>query len=442
MPNAIFSYVTKEHKHESSALSIFRKSLIYPPLNRLVIFERSTNMSKESSDDLIVKSAPHITGTMTKTRLMLYTFVALLIITVVTAVLWWPVMAPTDGQIAAFQSAGVQLNATQMSLGLIVLINAGIAVGLAVGIDALIHKVASDAELNTMSAAVFGLIVTLSYSLGIPAMATKFDLIEMGTLSAPGAFIYVAVITVIGLVVFKKIAGLAGRKYVNPAATAKLIVLLPFISSVFLAADHFAAYTGTAAGLGVPLLAGPIGWGGALHGNGLASFATYLAGCYANPAITTPLATTDNISSLMILLKFHGWTGGASSLAVIIVGIGLFVVARKYIKWRVTLAYFLSIAVMSVIMSTVYADQDLLLRLLFEVFIGSSIFLGFFMATDPATTPFTGSGQIIFGVGLGVLTVVIQTYMNFFGGSLLALIIMNLTVPLLDRVGIHKPFGR
>jgi electron transport complex protein RnfD len=64
------------------------------------------------------------------------------------------------------------------------------------------------------------------------------------------------------------------------------------------------------------------------------------------------------------------------------------------------------------------------------------------MATDPASTPFSGTGQIIFGVGLGVLTVLIQTYMNFFGGSLLALIIMNLTVPLIDRVKIGKPFGR
>jgi electron transport complex protein RnfD len=93
-------------------------------------------------------------------------------------------------------------------------------------------------------------------------------------------------------------------------------------------------------------------------------------------------------------------------------------------------------------MSTVYADSDFVTRLLFEVFIGSSIFLGFFMATDPATTPLTSIGQIIFGVGLGILTVLIQTYMNFFGGSLLALLIMNLTVPLLDRVGVHKPFGR
>ncbi|HKZ88461.1 MAG TPA: RnfABCDGE type electron transport complex subunit D [Candidatus Bathyarchaeia archaeon] len=398
-------------------------------------------MSKESSNDLVVKSAPHITGTMTKTRLMLYTFVALLIITVVTAVLWWPVTTPTEGQIAAFKLT----NVWALPLGLIVLINAGIAVGISVGIDAALHKVTADSELNTMSAAVFGLIVTLSYSLGVPAMTTGSDVLPVASLSAPGAFFYVAVISLIGLVLFKKLAGLAGRKYVNPAATAKLIVLLPFIASIFLAKEHFASYT--EGGLSLPLLAGPLGWGTApnflaIGNNGLASFATYLAGSYANPAVTTPVATPDNISSLLILTKFHGWTGGASSLAVIIVGIGLFVVARKYIKWRITLAYFLSIAVMSMIMSTVYADQDLLLRLLFEVFIGSSIFLGFFMATDPATTPFTGIGQIIFGVGLGVLTVVIQTYMNFFGGSLLALIIMNLTVPLIDRVGIHKPFGR
>jgi len=76
---------------------------------------------------------------------------------------------------------------------------------------------------------------------------------------------------------------------------------------------------------------------------------------------------------------------------------------------------------------------------MFELFIGSSIFLAFFMATDPATTPLTYSGQMIFGVGLGVLTVLIQTYMNFFGGSILALIIMNLTSPMLDKVGVLRP---
>ena len=61
------------------------------------------------------------------------------------------------------------------------------------------------------------------------------------------------------------------------------------------------------------------------------------------------------------------------------------------------------------------------------------------MVTDPATTPLTYTGQAIFGVGVGVLTVIIQTYMNFLGGSILALVIMNLTTPLLDNVGLPKP---
>ena len=390
-------------------------------------------MSKENPQDLVIKSAPHITGTMSKNRLMQYTFVALLVITAITAILWWSTPSPTNTQIDTLKLT----NVWQMPLGLVVVINALIAIGIAVGADALLHKVASDSQLNIWSSAVFGLIVTLSYSLGVPSMAQAADVMPIDTLTAPNAFLYVAIISLLGLVVFKKLQGIGGRKYVNPAAAAKFIVLLPFIGSVFLAKDHFAAFT--AGGLGVPSLAGAIGGGSAPVGtNGVASFATYLQGCYSNPAGTS----LPDVNTLMILEKFHGWTGGASAIAVIVVGIALFVLARKYIKWRVTVAYFISIFAMSIIMSALYADSDMMTRLLFEIFIGSSIFLGFFMATDPATTPFTGTGQIIFGVGLAVLTVLIQTYMNFFGGALLALLIMNLTVPLLDRVGIHKPFGR
>jgi electron transport complex protein RnfD len=387
----------------------------------------------ESSKDLFVKPAPHITGTMSKNRLMQYTFIALLIIAIVSAILWWPVTSPTNTQIDAFSLT----NVWQMPLGAIVLLNALVAIGVAVGADALLHKVASDSELNIWSSAVFGLIVTLSYSLGLPSMAQATDMMPLDTLTAPYAFVYVALISLIGLVVFKKLQGIGGRKYVNPAAAAKFLVLLPLIGSVFLAKDHFASLD--AGGLGVPSLAGPIGGGATAIGtNGLASFTTYLQGCYSNPLVAVP----PDVNSLMILDKFHGWTGGASSIAVIVVGLALFLIARKYIKWRVSLAYFVSIIVLSVILSTLYADSGLMTRLLFEVFIGSSIFLGFFMATDPATTPFTGAGQIIFGIGLAILTILIQTYMNFFGGSLLALLIMNLTVPLLDRVGVHKPFGR
>lgn len=385
--------------------------------------------SVEKPKDLVVTPPPQITGAMSKTRLMTYTFGALLAITIITAALWWPVQTPAATQIQFIPGLA---NALVMPLGAILLVNALIAVGVAVLSDFIIGKAAADSEVNTMSAAVFGLIVTLCYSLGVPGMAMGMDMIPIDTLMAPGCFIYVALISFIGLVVFKKIQGMKGRKFVNPAAAAKFLVLLPFLFSVFLVKEHWAPYAADGSGgIGTPQLAGVI------DSVGPTSFGTYLQGCYGDPNLMVQPST----ESLMLLTKYHGWPGGASSIAVIIVGIVFILLTRNYFKWKITATYFASVTAMSLIMTGVYGG-DPITRLLFELFIGSSIFLGFFMATDPATTPFTGMGQIIFGVGLGVLTVIIQTYMNFFGGSLLALLIMNLTVPLLDRVGIHKPFGR
>jgi electron transport complex protein RnfD len=360
-------------------------------------------------------SKPKEYSYMTKDKLMTYTFVALLVITVVSAALW------------------SQASDQGWNLGETVAITALIAVGVAVGVDALLYKIVSDSPLNTMSAAVFGLIVADSYSLGVPGMASAVDVIPKDLLSAPQCFIYVAVISLIGLVFFKKVQGLFGRKLVNPAAAAKFVVLLPFLGSIFLAVDHYAKYSASTGGLGVPNLAGPIG-NTIINGNGINSFVGYLQSCYSNPAATQ----YSSLEQIMVLQKFHGWVGGASSLAVIIVGIALFALARRYIKWRITVVYFVGIVLMSLLMTGVYGG-DAYVRILFEVFIGSSIFLGFFMATDPASTPLTYNGQIIFGVGLAVLTVLIQTYMNFFGGSLLALLIMNFTSPTLDKLGKGKP---
>jgi Na+-translocating ferredoxin:NAD+ oxidoreductase subunit D len=372
-------------------------------------------------------SKPKEYSSMTKDKLMLYTFVALIALTIVSSVLWSGVVTGT-----------LITTPSGWNLGLTVVICALIAVGVAVGIDALFYKLVSDSPLNLMSAAVFGLIVALSYSLGIPTMNTEGATLPA---EAPGAFIYVAIISMVGMVLFKKAMGMLGRKLVNPAATAKFLVLLPSLGTILLAVDHLKSGP-----LAVPALAGPLNWGDAanmfapLGGNGGASFGTYVAACFSNPTLAVPPAPTFNeIFNIMFFDKFHGWVGGASSIAVIIVGIALFALARRYIKWRITVAYFVSIAIMSVLMSVAFADQDLLLRLLFTVFIGSSVFMAFFMATDPATTPITYTGQIIFGVGLGVLTVLIQTGMNFFGGSLLALIIMNIFSTKLDKIGKLKP---
>jgi len=339
---------------------------------------------------------------MTKDRLMIYTFVALLVLVGVSFV----------------------------SFGETSLILAAIAVLVAVGIDFLLAKVATDSQLNIVSAAVFGLIVALSYSLGLPTMRT----IEALPLLAPDAYLWVAFISAVGMTLFKKLQGLAGRKYINPAATAKLLVFLPFLDTVLMVKDHIVS-----GDLGVPSLAGPIGYN-VINNNGALSFASYIQTCFANPAVILPTTTTQNdILQLLLVEKWHGWAGGVSAIAVIVVGIALFAICRRYIKWRITAAYVATVALFALALSYAYADGDPILRIVFHLFIGSSIFLAFFMATDPATTPLTHIGQLIFGVGLGLLTVLIQTYMGFFGGSILALVIMNLTSPWLDKIGKMRP---
>ncbi len=288
---------------------------------------------------------------------------------------------------------------------------------------------------NTLSAAVFGEIVALSYSLANTSTfafgyyLTPYYQPELLPQIAPMAYVYVAIISAVGMVFFKKLQGLLKRKYVNPAATAKLIVFLPSLQNVLFAQAHANSIA----------LNGPIGYEYSVSGNGTSlsgAFGALMQGCFGNLQVRpdTLAVTPFDVFKTLTLLKYHGWVGGASSIAVIVVGLGLFVVARKHVKWRITLSYLASTSFMSVVMFGVFGG-DLLLRLGFELFIGSSIFLAFFMAIDPATTPDTYVGQWLFGLGLGVLTVLIQMFMGFLGGSILALVILNLTVPLLDRVG-------
>ncbi len=230
------------------------------------------------------------------------------------------------------------------------------------------------------------------------------------------------------MVVFKKLQRLLTRTYVNPAAAAKLVVFLPFLQNFLFTQAHANSI----------LLAGPVGYNydAASNSTSLSSaFGALMQGCFGNIQTRpdTLQVSPDQVFGTLALLKYHGWVGGVSALAVIIVGLALFIIARKYVKWRITLAYLATTALMSVVMFGIYGG-DLLLRLGFELFIGSSIFLAFFMATDPETTPNRHLSQGIFGVGLGVLTVIIQTFMGFLGGSILALVIMNLATPLLDAV--------
>jgi electron transport complex protein RnfD len=354
-------------------------------------------------------SKPKDYSWITKDKLMLYTFIALAILTGIST----------------------------LSFGIDPVIIAVIAVGLAVLMDFGLSKIASDSKLNIASAAVFGLIVTNSYTLGLPTLGAAATYPLNVTMQGNGLYIYPALITIVGMILFKKALNAKGRKYVNPAATAKLIVLVFLVAIALTPSEHLQMF---------PSLNSQLTLNTAPSGSMVPPFGLAIQQCFSkdysafNADGSFKATTGSDVLQILVLQKFHGWVGGVSSIAVLAVGIALFAILRRYVKWRITVAYLVTVAVLSLVMAIGYGDTDMLLRPAFQLFIGSSIFMAFFMATDPASTPLTYIGQSIFGVGLGVLTVLVVTYMNgFLGGSILALVIMNLTSPLLDKIGRLKP---
>ena len=356
-------------------------------------------------------SKPKEYSWMTKDKLMMYTAIAL----------------------------AVLVGLSVIPFGYTSILVALIAVGVAVGIDLLLSKLATDAQPNILSAAVFGLVVACSYTLGLPTQGitppASYPLNV--TMQGLGIYLFPALISVVGMVLFKK--GMKSRKLVNPAAAAKLLVLVFLLAVALTPVEHLQMFPNLQSSLTLNVAPEgqlvPFGFGVALQQCFAQSFSAY------TPDFSGLVTTTQSdVLYTLSVMKYHGWLGGVSSIAVLAVGIALFIVARRYIKWRITAAYLVTTAVVAFALSFVYADGDPILRAAFHLFIGSSIFLAFFMATDPATTPLTFGGQAVFGVGLGVLSVLIVTYMNgFYGGSILALVIMNLTTPLLDKVGRLKP---
>lgn len=140
----------------------------------------------------------------------------------------------------------------------------------------------------------------------------------------------------------------------------------------------------------------------------------------------------------MFLGNIGGSLGEVSALAIIIGG--LFLLFRKIISWHIPVTFILTVFVFTGILwksnPVVYADP------LFHILAGG-LFLGaVFMATDMVTSPMTKKGKIIFGLGCGLITVVIRIWGFYPEGVAFAILIMNAFVPLINKGFRPKPFGK
>ena len=132
-----------------------------------------------------------------------------------------------------------------------------------------------------------------------------------------------------------------------------------------------------------------------------------------------------------------GCLGETSALAILIGGI--YLLLRKTISYQITLGMIGAILIFAGL-GHYFAPQQVM-HPLGHLFAGGAMFGAFFIATDPVSSPLSTGGRWLFGIGTGVLVMVIRIFSGYPEGVMFAVLIMNAIAPLLDRWTEPAPLG-
>ena len=274
----------------------------------------------------------------------------------------------------------------------------------------------------------------------------------------PSVPLYIpAIASLAAVIVFKGAFGGLGCNIINPALGGRLIAFFSWSSTMFTfqtprtileSGLTVAGATGDAMTSATPLTF-------------LKSSVPEYAGSISNEMEVLSLkhyslskydaAVTDKINSLFgenfcygYFDAFFGIKGGCIgeiSVFLLLLG-GLFLIAKKIIHWEIPVAFIGSFAAAVWVFGGLRAGTGFFSGdVVYQIFSGG-LFLGaFFMATDMVTSPFRRGSMFLFGIGCGLLTFLIRYYGSFPEGVSLAIVFMNLTVPMLDRLFIPRRYG-
>ena len=206
--------------------------------------------------------------------------------------------------------------------------------------------------------------------------------------------------------VVKQLYGGIGQNFLNPALAGRAALL--------------ASYAGWMTSWAEPLKKLPLG-----STADAVTAATPLA--MMKEGSLEALSGTYTLSD-MFIGKIGGSLGEVSALMILLGG--LYLIGRKVISWHIPVAYIGTVAVLTFIFPR---GNDPLQWMLYNV-LGGGLMLGaFFMATDYATSPVTKKGQLIFGIGCGLITVMIRYFGSYPEGVCYSILVMNCTTWLLDK---------
>ena len=236
-----------------------------------------------------------------------------------------------------------------------------------------------------LSAVVTGLLLALNLSTAGPLWQCAFG-------------------SVFAIVIVKCLFGGLGKNIVNPAITARVLMLLTF---------------GAVGAVALPTVVE------------ISSSATPLAALNQGAEI----ASKEAPSLLHLFLGLHGGAIGETCALALLIGF-VYLVLRNVIKWYVPASYVATVFLMYFLFGgfdAVFALQHVL---------GGGLLIGaIFMATDYVTTPSTNSGRVVFCIGAGLLTFAIRQFGTYPEGVSIAILTMNLLTPFINDFTKKKTLG-
>ena len=218
------------------------------------------------------------------------------------------------------------------------------------------------------------------------------------------------------IIVVKQLFGGIGKNFLNPALAGRAALLASYAGAM---TTWLPAGTKAAIGGGMPV--------------DVVSAATPLA--YLK---TGDLEGLKQIASVgdMFLGKVGGSMGEVSALMLLIGGI--YLIVRKVINWQTPVGYIATVAVLSFLFPKAGSGLD---WMLYSIFGGGLMLGAIFMATDYVTSPLTKLGQIVYGIGCGVITSVLRLYGSLPEGVSFSIILMNILVPHIERLTLPRACG-
>ena len=157
----------------------------------------------------------------------------------------------------------------------------------------------------------------------------------------------------------------------------------------------------------------------------------------ATPMASLHGGTLPEASVMDLFLGNVGGSLGETSALLLLIGF-VYLLIRKVLTIRIPLAYIGTVAVLAFLFPM---GNDRLTWMASHLFGGGLMLGALFMATDYVTSPITKLGQIIYGIGCGVITILIRYFGGYPEGVSYAILVMNCCVVLLDRIGRTKKFG-